>query len=826
MREPSLPDRFFKRDEILDRKVLECEVIVFNGSRGSSGDRVRIDVAGHTKVVLRSLSSNLSGYNTICLIAYNEGDSPVRVGLRLIHRSKTLRSDMNDFSTTGDREIVVPGTRREIKFHRECFGTYGLGNEWEDILEIEVNIAFEWGKPKGAPFPVYLEGFFLEARRVPPGPRLTKEGLANDALGEGTIQSLCLPQGIGPFNEKNPALLIPPPHPYRLEKPEAILDGCIMGKKLLLPFSWDTRAVTELEWEHFLHRYHFMRQLIRHIADTGSVEAVKWIDSAIRCWVSEFPVPLDANGGASPAWETLSVAWRIREWLWILGIVWKCPVFKADTRILMMASFWESAQSLMQHKGHPNNWLVVESGALALLGLCLNQFRDADKWLSEGLERLCTEMDSQFFEDGVHFELSPMYHAICMGILLDLKYAASWYNKPLPENIPRVLRKGMEYLGALMRPDHTWPAINDSGGFRGDYIALMEYADVCFGQSHNLTSSENQRESYLAARCQTFSDAGITIISSDQLEGSTYLLFRSGPSGASHIHRDVLSLELYALGTSWLVDPGITSYAPYQSTSYYRSARSHNSILIDGCEPRPDLQHFNKRIRGGRQDTFSLFGEDIHIVSGIYRGPWDRLTDKVTWIRSVICVKNGEYFLVLDEVFGFGSHVVTTGWQFAPVTVHYVEETKSIIAEDNSGKGTLKIKPLTPHEVIEIHIACGSRQPWEGWVSMEGSDLPAPHCRCDIETDFPARILWLLLPIHPGCTSEMTCQCSNHAASSNIKIEICDPDNYKDVIIIGLHDRSTDQRLRWHDGTYVSFRRLHRCDRNASKDSCTNGALF
>ena len=809
MIDPCLPDAFFKRDETIHRSLLSAKVIPSKGVAQDSQDRIRIDFSGNAQVILKPSLSDLSPYNTIAVAVYNEGDTPVRVGLRLMHSSRTFRPDMNDFSTTGDREIVEPGGRREVKFHRECFGTYGLKNDWENIIEIHVCLALEWGIRKTIPFSVYLEGFFVEARRIPRGPRLTEEGLSSHALGQESLKLLASPQSIGPFNERNLGLLIPPPHTYSVDFPQSILDGYIMGQKLGLPFSWNGKPVAELEWEHFLHRHHFMRTLIRFYADTGSVEAAEWINIAIRHWIRSFPVPLDSNGGASPTWETLSVAWRIREWLWILGIVWESPRLEAETRTAMLASFWESAQSLMNHKGHPNNWVVVESGALALIGLCLSQFHEADDWFSTGLERLCAELDRQFFPDGVHFELSPLYHAICMGVLLDLLYAASWYNKPVPKSISQTLTKGMDYLAWIMRPDQTWPAINDSGGILGDYKELMEYAAGCFWRHDYSCLDKNQGELWFVPNCKTFSDAGITIIRAGHCDSPRQLLFRSGPAGASHVHRDVLSLELHALGRNWLVDPGITSYAPYESTQYYRSAGAHNIILIDGSEPIPDQVNFSKRIRSGRENTFSVFGEDVHIVSGIYRGPWDSLTGEYSWVRSVICVKNGLYFLVVDEMFGCGSHVITTGWQFAPATTQYMKETNAVLAVDTSSAVACMISPATPHEEVDVKILKGSRGPCGGWVSIEGSDVAAPLCSWDIKVDLPAAIVWLLVPVRTSEASGIRCRCLKHEPTSNIELEVRLRNHYKDILTIGRHEPSTIQGRRWYEKTYFRIASLY-----------------
>ncbi|MGC9029050.1 MAG: alginate lyase family protein [Desulfomonilaceae bacterium] len=808
MRDLSLPLAFFKRDQVVSRVALQGAVEFSDGTTRDAQSRIRLELTEKTFVCLKPNSRDLSQFNTLALLVRNEGPRSVRVGLRLIHGARTFRPTLNDVSTTGDREIVEPGSQREIKFHRECFGTYGLTTDWSDIREVHVHIALEWGKSDGTLTCVRIEGFFAEERRICLGPRLTYEGLTKYAATEERVQSLCAPHAIGPFHARNPGLHVPPPHSYPIESAQEILAGRIMGQRLSLPFFWDAKPSPELEWDHFLHRCHFLRTVARHFAETGSDEAAQWIDAVIRSWIVRFPAPVDSNGGAGPAWETLSVAWRIREWLWVAGIVWESPLFRTDTRIAVLASLWESAQSLMHYKGHPNNWLVVESGTLALIGLCFPEFMEAEQWFATGIDRICIELERQFFPDGVHFELSPLYHGICIGVLLDLVNAASFYARSLPGSVVAVLEKGLDYLAWIMRPDYTWPAINDSGGFQGDNCALMKYAAHTLGK-HNRRWKAWESDSGRQPRgCRTFHDGGVTVMRPGNRQHPAYLLFRAGPAGASHVHRDVLSLELHAMGRNWLVDPGIASYAPGESTDYYRSAEAHNTVLIDGYEPRPDRQHFRERIRSGRQNTFSLFGEDIHIASGMYRGPWEGDAGPYTWVRSIVCVKDGEYFIVVDQLYGTGCRVVSTCWQFAPAEATFFEATRRILAIDPASGATLTIKPAEPHPFLDVRILQGAKAPWAGWVSNAGLDIPAPQCRCTMNIDFPTVTAWLLMPGRSTEALDVAFRWRKHTQAGGLELEVCAPNNFTDIVTIGGHDASPRSDGKWGRHTYVRLTRV------------------
>ena len=341
-----------------------------------------------------------------------------------------------------------------------------------------------------------------------------------------------------------------------------------MGQSVPMPVPWTFNPLGAHEWTHFLNRHHFLRELAVVFARTGEPRYAERLDQLISSWIIGNPVPLESNGGAGPAWETLSAAWRLREWLWVAGLVWPSGAFSRETQDLMLRSVWEHARSLMDHRGHPGNWALVESAALTLAGICFPAFREAPVWAAEGLSRLATECERQFFADGAHCEMSPLYHAICLHALIEVKEAAQAAGYLLPDISDDLPVRAAEYLAALCRPDFTWPSFNDSGGVLCDYTALLRKAGEVFGLSGLLSIGTRGCEGTpRAQRSQVFPNAGLVVMSAGSGQHSNFLVFRAGPSGTAHRHEDVLALDVTALGIPRLVDPGITTYAPGPLTS-------------------------------------------------------------------------------------------------------------------------------------------------------------------------------------------------------------------------------------------------------------------
>ncbi|MFH1116911.1 MAG: alginate lyase family protein [Pseudomonadota bacterium] len=791
MRDPNLPPDWFLRDEVLLREGL-FEAHDFSECPGasSSNDAVRFSSTSGLILKLHPETHDLSKYDRFSLKVVSHTGEDVLVGVTLRHGSEEDSPDhTRPVSLSGGREVLPPGRWEDLRFPRESFGSYGSPKGWTDVREIEIAFTRERTHVGPHDIDVSIAGLWGERRRIPAGPRLTlpglqavlavslediaaysrgggsKEGSGKDSSGKRSLEQRiparrpALPIRSGersfePYTGLDIGLSIPAPHSYPVESADEILAGRIMGCPVGLPVAWDSDPHGMQEWTHFLNRHHFMRQLIQGIAATGNPGYVTALDAPAAHWIKSNPVPIGSNGGAGPAWETLSAAWRLREWLWIVGIAWPLEDFTQDTKIAMLRSIWEHARSLTDHRGHPNNWIIVESAALALAGMCFPEFREAEQWFTAGMERLRAEFHRQFFEDGVHFEISPFYHAICLHALLEVKQAAAARGIALPPEFDSPLEKTAEYLAALCRPDFTWPSLNDSQGVFGDYRALMGLAGRVYKRpDFAWVGSEGRQGKPPKDTGRVFPAAGICTMRSRYGRDANFLVFRTGPAGAAHVHWDTLSLDVTALGRPRLVDPGITSYAPDPLTGHYRSAAAHNTILINGKGVDPARMAFQERVKPADKPLHWTSRAGLEIVSGLCTGPWAGTEERCAVIRTVMFVKN-EYWLVRDMISGTGSPDVTTCWQFVPGRVDIDHKTCTARFIDARGTGLLVI-PLFGTLPYQMEIATGLTVPPRGWISAHGTDLPATSLRYTVEVPMSTTLSWLLIPVFGKAADEV-----------------------------------------------------------------------
>lgn len=760
MRDPGLEDDKFKRDIVqsCSRLVNPSDILSLPGAC-LIGDSVVITGTKRISLPITLACSDLSMFNNLTVTIRNVSEKPLLVGLTLKHGARNSDSGAIGTSFSGGREILAPGQLIRLNFPIESFGIYGKPHGWMNIREIELVLTTEKFLVGSKEFRTEFYGIDAEIRQLPEGPRLTMKGLkcvlASDATSDYDFTHPPTGSNHGsakgafshktpviPFSFLDPGFYISPPHPFPLEKASELMTGRIMGQNLPQDIPWDANPLGELEWTHFLNRHHFLRTLIQEFVKTADESIVQKITAIIYQWIRKCPAPVDSNGGAGPTWETLTIAWRLREWLWIKGVLWERQVFPVELKFLMLSSIWEHAQSLVDHQGHPNNWIVVESAALALIGMRFPEFKQAPDWFRTGISRLVKAYNIQFFADGSHFELSPLYHSICIHALLEVRQVADTYPTTLPSIFYEPLEKNFEYLMEIARPDFTWPSINDSGSVNRDYCQLFASAASIFKRpdfewiASKGISGKPPKRSF-----SVFPDSGISVMTTSDENSPRWALLRAGPAGAFHTHNDLLSLEIFHSSSSWLIDPGITKYAPGTLSSGYRSGIFHNMAVIDGIEPNRMSRPILDRIKSSRNTIRTWVDPDYVAVS--CRS--DELTDRDGNIcvleRTLFFVK--ESFWILREDFsGSGVHDVIHNWQFseAVLKVHKTEPDM-IVASNECGQ--FVIRKIIPRITSEIDVVRGSLDPPRGWVSMGGNDRPAHSAHYRTKTALPVVFLWM-----------------------------------------------------------------------------------
>ncbi len=276
----------------------------------------------------------------------------------------------------------------------------------------------------------------------------------------------------------------------------------------------------------------------------------------------------------------------------------------------------------------PNNHLIAEAAALATVATYWPVFRRARAWMAQADATMAEEVKRQVLKDGFQFENSVNYHMVTLDFLLLYLHTKAVRGES-PDAI--VLEKTMamaEAALALAAPSGRMPLIGDDSfthlivlggtmGSPGPVGSGLSFEDFMRREHARLFSTTSWGRDLLAlhlpvAHTRRFEDAGIDAMRAVD----SHLVFTHGPQhrrpySHGHVHADAGSFELELDGTPLIVDSGTYLYGTDERIRrHMRSARAHNTVLIDGVEPmRPTAAFQWESVASGEALGFGVVGD-------------------------------------------------------------------------------------------------------------------------------------------------------------------------------------------------------------------------
>lgn len=314
----------------------------------------------------------------------------------------------------------------------------------------------------------------------------------------------------------------------------------------------------------WLYNLHYFDDL--NAADAE--DRVEWHRALISRWIVENP-PGVGNG-----WESYPTSLRIVNW-----IKWALKGNRLEAT--WIHSLAVQVRWLRSHiEWHLlGNHLFANAKALVFAGLFF-EGKESDEWLEKGLAILLREVPEQILNDGGHFELSPMYHAIILEDILDmlnvivakpgqvsLAVVSQWH---------KIVARMLGWLKGLTHPDGKIAFFNDAAvGIAPDYTVLEEYAQ------------------HLGVEAVSAKSTGISTLFAD----SGYVRLERGDAVAildvaqvgpdylpGHAHADTLSFELSLFGQRVVVNSGTSQYGLGAERLRQRGTAAHSTVSINGAD--------------------------------------------------------------------------------------------------------------------------------------------------------------------------------------------------------------------------------------------------
>ncbi|NTV35761.1 MAG: hypothetical protein HGA53_02295, partial [Anaerolineaceae bacterium] len=389
---------------------------------------------------------------------------------------------------------------------------------------------------------------------------------------------------------------------------------------------------------------------------------------------------------------TMDVGIRAVNWLWGFAYFRHSAALSNEFHILFYRAMLEHGRHIMHNLEYSetltSNHYLSNVVALVYLGLLLPEFKEAKAWREFGLRELEAEMFKQVYPDGVVFEASTNYHRLTTELFLSATMLAQMNGEKFsPEYIIR-LERMIDAISKLTRPNGTTPVIGDQDNGRLHRLKvwgnpIQEWRDFCplvaagaawmqkpvgllfassdWAEAFWLAGPEAVRQTQQTARDSASLPTGSVLLPDGgwavMRDQDRYLMMDVGPVGQNeeggHTHNDSLSIDVFADGQAWIVDPGTFIYtSDYDARQTFRQTQSHNTVHIPGYEQsqinakspfRVEAPSRTRVIHWQTNDIVSMIAAEVQ-----YSGAG------ILHRRAVLYVSEARAWLIADRIFPEG----------------------------------------------------------------------------------------------------------------------------------------------------------------------------
>jgi hypothetical protein len=473
----------------------------------------------------------------------------------------------------------------------------------------------------------------------------------------------------------------------------------------------------------------------------------------------------------------------------------------------VLRSLWEHARWIERDPSlhsSANNHRVGELVGLLAVARLAPELPEAEVWTQTALAALRAEAAAQILPDGASAEQSFAYTLFVLDLLLLAVALLDATADEAPDELLSALDRAGDALWAQLgrpgEPDPTYGDDDDGRAFRldgeVDRSARGVAAAICARTGNErartvaggldpaaiwLFGSEGVDRFGRATPAEEpdsilLADTGLAILR----RARTRVLLDAGPLGylsiAAHGHADALTVTLSANGAELVVDPGSGTYfgRARATRDAFRGTGFHATVLVDGIDQStsggPFLWSTHARSRFRRVDL------EQTVAIAEHDGYRDRAG--VRHVRAVHLLEAGDV-LVHDRLEGAGEHAVSIRWPLSTALHAEVTGESEVRAASDAGPGlVLRTVSTLPGS---MSVACGSRDPLEGWSSPRLDQLvPAPLVKWDATFRDRLDAATLLAPVrvaekHPEMRLELD------VAGSAVVVEIASAEERRTV---------------------------------------------
>lgn len=483
-----------------------------------------------------------------------------------------------------------------------------------------------------------------------------------------------------------------------LEKIIKVADD-VVKQEFLFNLRWDMERTTEAEifkneidWVHLpkddvewifqFNRHRFWICLGQAFAVTKDEKYLNAFVNQVTHWIKNVKRSDEKNANA---WRTIEAGLRLEYWIKAFMYFKDSNLITEKFKILFDNSIIDHAEYLMSIYDTfrlVSNWGVLQNHGLFIAGVYLEENDRSLEYINEALRRLEEEIQIQVYEDGVHWEQSPMYHNEVAHCYLDVKILADRNDIKLSDNLNDRLKKMIYATMHHKKPNHHEIMMGDSDNidvrdiitkgaylFKDGVLKFGGYKEFDFDTIWDLgINAANEYENMEAVKPKetqiALKESGNYYLHSSWEEDENYMHFYCGTLGAGHGHSDKLHIDLFANGEDILVDSGRFTYVDKPDRYEFKDPSAHNTITVDDkdfivCIAPWECSKLTRSINAN-----SVKSVNYDYVEGGHLGYYDLENGGVYVNRRIIYIKP-DIYVIFDEFYGNGNHKYNQYFHFS-----------------------------------------------------------------------------------------------------------------------------------------------------------------
>ncbi|WP_303147861.1 alginate lyase family protein [uncultured Cloacibacillus sp.] len=315
-------------------------------------------------------------------------------------------------------------------------------------------------------------------------------------------------------------------------------------------------------WQFNMHYFEYLIALAARYTKTHDSKYYEKIKELILTWIDVHPI------GQGAAWHPYTISMRIPNWMITFDILGDIFTNDASFKKKVVSNIYAQYNVLLKRK---ETWQLGNHyfENLKTIVLCSLLFQES-KITQKYVRLLMKEIREEVLPDGVHFELSLMYHKIIMEDLLRVAYWLHQVKMPEEAAVNDVLHRMATAIYSLEYGIGRTPLFNDSGE------GVAKATKTILKGVEEFTNSKAEHKT-------CFLDSGYYKLYSNNCA----MIFDAGKIGPDympgHGHCDCLSFEMSLNNRPLFVNSGTYKYQCAER-GYFRSTKAHNTLVICGHE--------------------------------------------------------------------------------------------------------------------------------------------------------------------------------------------------------------------------------------------------